>query len=142
MLDAPGKDSAMTGYAIQNLEEIEDSAVKYGLSPQLETHFARQDLGARTLGLSLQRLAPNTRQPFGHRHEHQEEVYVILGGGGRVSLDDAVVEVRRWDAIRVAPDTTRAFEAGPDGLELLAFGAHTDSGDVESVEGFWAGETG
>jgi mannose-6-phosphate isomerase-like protein (cupin superfamily) len=129
----------MTGYAIQNLEEIEDAAVKYGLSPQMESHFARKDLGAETLGLSLQRLAPNVRQPFGHRHEHQEEVYVIVSGSGRVSLGDEVHDVRRWDAVRVAPGTIRAFEAGPDGLELLAFGAHTDSGDVESVEDFWAG---
>jgi mannose-6-phosphate isomerase-like protein (cupin superfamily) len=129
----------MTGYAIRNLEEIEDSAVKFGLSPQLETHFARKDLGAETLGLSLQRLAPNMRQPFGHRHEHQEEVYVILSGGGRMSLGDEVLDVRPWDAVRVSAGTVRAFEAGPEGLELLAFGAHTDSGDVESVEGFWAG---
>jgi mannose-6-phosphate isomerase-like protein (cupin superfamily) len=128
----------MTGYAIRNLQEIEDSAVKFGLSPQFETHFARKDLGAETLGLSLQRLAPNIRQPFGHRHEHQEEVYVILSGGGRVSLGDEVLDVRPWDAVRVSPGTVRAFEAGPEGLELLAFGAHTDSGDVESVEGFWA----
>jgi mannose-6-phosphate isomerase-like protein (cupin superfamily) len=128
----------MTGYAIRNLQEIEDSAVKFGLSPQLETHFARKDLGAETLGLSLQRLAPNIRQPFGHRHEHQEEVYVILSGGGRVSLGDEVLDVRPWDAVRVSPGTVRAFEAGPEGLELLAFGAHTDSGDVEAVEGFWA----
>jgi mannose-6-phosphate isomerase-like protein (cupin superfamily) len=128
----------MTGYAIRNLQEIEDSAVKFRLSPQMETHFARKDLGAETLGLSLQRLAPNIRQPFGHRHEHQEEVYVILSGGGRVSLGDEVLDVRPWDAVRVAPGTVRAFEAGPEGLELLAFGAHTDSGDVESVEGFWA----
>jgi mannose-6-phosphate isomerase-like protein (cupin superfamily) len=139
MLDAVGKDSGMTGYAIRNLQEIEDSAVKFGLSPQLETHFARKDLGAETLGLSLQRLAPNIRQPFGHRHEFQEEVYVILSGGGRVSLGDELLDVRPWDAVRVAPGTVRAFEAGPEGLELLAFGAHTDSGDVESVEGFWAG---
>jgi mannose-6-phosphate isomerase-like protein (cupin superfamily) len=139
MLEPAGKDSGMTGYAIRNLEEIEDSAVKFGLSPQLETHFARKDLGAETLGLSLQRLAPNMRQPFGHRHEHQEEVYVILSGGGRVSLGDEVLDVRPWDAVRVSPGTVRAFEAGPEGLELLAFGAHTDSGDVESVEGFWGG---
>lgn len=138
MLEAVGKDSGMTDYAIQNLQEIEDSAVKFGLSPQMETHFARKDLGAETLGLSLQRLAPNVRQPFGHRHEFQEEVYVILSGGGRVSLGDEVLDVRPWDAVRVAPGTVRAFEAGPEGLELLAFGAHTDSGDVESVEGFWA----
>lgn len=129
----------MSGYAIRNLKEIEDSAVKFGLSPQMESRFARKDLGAETLGLSYQRLAPNVRQPFGHRHEQQEEVYVVLSGGGQVSLDGEVFEVRRWDAVRVAPDTTRAFEAGPDGLELLAFGAHTVSTDVETVEGFWAG---
>jgi mannose-6-phosphate isomerase-like protein (cupin superfamily) len=138
MLEAVGKDSGMTDYAIRNLQEIEDSAVKFGLSPQMETHFARKDLSAETLGLSLQRLAPNVRQPFGHRHEFQEEVYVILSGGGRVSLGDEVLDIRPWDAVRVAPGTVRAFEAGPEGLELLAFGAHTDSGDVESVEGFWA----
>lgn len=136
MLEAPGKDSGMS-YAIRNLKEIEDSAVKFGLSPQMESRFARKDLGAETLGLSYQRLAPNMRQPFGHRHEQQEEVYVVLSGGGRVSLDDEVVEIRPWDAVRVAPDTTRAFEAGPDGLELLAFGAHTVSTDVETVQGFW-----
>jgi mannose-6-phosphate isomerase-like protein (cupin superfamily) len=128
----------MTGYAIRNLKEIEDSAVKFGLSPQMESRFARKELGAETLGLSYQRLAPNMRQPFGHRHEQQEEVYVVLSGGGRVSLGDEVVEVRPWDAVRVAPETTRAFEAGPDGLELLAFGAHRVSTDVESVQGFWA----
>lgn len=128
----------MTGSTIRNLKEIEDSAVKFGLSPQMESRFARTDLGAETLGLSYQRLAPSVRQPFGHRHEHQEEVYVVLSGGGRVSFDDEVVELRPWDAVRVAAETTRRFEAGPDGLELLAFGAHTDSGDVETVQGFWA----
>ena len=128
----------MPGYAVRNLKEIEDSAVKFGLSPQMESRFARKELGAETLGLSYQRLAPNVRQPFGHRHEQQEEVYVVLSGGGRVSLDDEVVEVRPWDAVRVAPETARAFEAGPDGLELLAFGAHTVSTDVETVQDFWA----
>jgi uncharacterized cupin superfamily protein len=128
----------MTGYTIRNLKEVEDSAVKFGLSPQMESRFARTDLGAETLGLSYQRLAPSVRQPFGHRHEHQEEVYVVLSGGGRVSFDDEVVEVGPWDAVRVAAATTRCFEAGPDGLELLAFGAHTVSTDVETVQGFWA----
>jgi len=128
----------MSGYTIRNLKELEDSAAKFGFSPQMESRFARRDLGAQTLGLSYQRLAPNVRQPFGHRHEHQEEVYVILGGGGRVSFDDDVVELRPWDAVRVAAETTRCFEAGPDGLELLAFGAHTDSGDAETVQGFWS----
>jgi hypothetical protein len=47
-----------------------------------------------------------------------------------------VREVRRLDAIRVAPGSTRAFEAGPEGLEILATGAH-HAGDAQIEPGFW-----
>jgi mannose-6-phosphate isomerase-like protein (cupin superfamily) len=125
-------------YTVANLKELEDSATRFGLSPQLESRFARRPLGGETLGLSYQRLAPGTRQPFGHRHAVQEEVYVVVSGSGRVKLDDDVVELRPWDAVRVAPETMRCFESGPEGIELLAFGAHTDSGDAETVPGWWS----
>jgi len=61
---------------------------------------------------------------------------VILSGSGRVKLGDQVSEVRTLDAIRVSPDVARAFEAGPDGLEFLAFGPH-HPGDGEPVEDPW-----
>jgi mannose-6-phosphate isomerase-like protein (cupin superfamily) len=125
-------------YEIANLRDIEDSAVGFGLSPDVEAHFARKPLGMGRGGVSYQRLAPHVRQPFGHRHEDQEEVYVILGGSGRASLGDELVDVKPLDALRVSPETMRAFEAGPDGLEFLAFGAGR-AGDTEMVEGFWAG---
>jgi mannose-6-phosphate isomerase-like protein (cupin superfamily) len=128
-------------YEIANLREIEDSAVGFGLSPDVEAHFARKPLGMDRGGVSYQRLAPNVRQPFGHRHEDQEEVYVVLAGSGRMSLGDEVVEVEAMDAVRVSPDTLRALEAGDDGLEFLAFGAGR-AGDTEMVEGFWAGNGG
>ena len=128
----------MSGYAITNLREIEDSAPGFGLAPALEARFARSTLGPEAIGLSLQRLAPDVRQPFGHRHRRQEEVYVVLAGGGRVNLDGEVRDVRPWDAIRVAPATARCFEAGTDGLEFLAFGTSTGGGDdVESLPGWW-----
>jgi hypothetical protein len=53
-----------------------------------------------------------------------------------MKLDDEIVEVRPLDAIRVAPGTARAFEAGPDGLELIAFGPHR-AGDGELVDDPW-----
>jgi mannose-6-phosphate isomerase-like protein (cupin superfamily) len=130
----------MPGYSLTNLREVEDSAPKFGLAPALEARFPREALRFERIGLSLQRLAPNARQPFGHRHGEQEEVYVVVGGSGRVNLDGDVRAVREWDAIRVAPGTARAFEAGPDGLEFLAFG--TSAGgmtDVESLPGWWGG---
>jgi uncharacterized cupin superfamily protein len=119
-----------------NLAEVEDMAAKGGLSETQEARFARKPLDAQQVGLSLQRVKPGKRQAFGHRHGEDEEVYVILSGSGSVRLDDELVEVAEMDAIRVSPGVTRAFEAGPDGLELLAFGAHTED-DAEMVSDFW-----
>ena len=130
----------MTNFTIKNLKsDIEDSAPKFGLSPELEAHFAREDIGAENLGLSYQRLAPNVRGSFGHKHAKQEEVYVIVEGGGRVKLDDEVRDVKQWDAVRVASDTVRCFEAGPDGLALVAVGAPFEGeNDAEMIQGWWS----
>jgi quercetin dioxygenase-like cupin family protein len=127
----------MPGYTIKNLVSgVENSAEKFGMGDVLAAHFARKDLEATKLGVSLQRLKPNQRVPFGHRHEEQEEVYVVVGGSGRLKLDDDTVEVGRWDAVRVAPEVMRAFEAGPDGLEVVAFGA-PGIPDTQQEMGWW-----
>lgn len=122
----------MSAYTVKNLKDIEDSAVKFGLSPGMESRFARSDLGFEQIGLSYQRLAPDVHQPFAHRHHRQEEVYVVTDGAGRAKLGDDIVELRRWDAVRVAPGTVRAFAAGPEGLELLAFGG--GAGGMQDAE--------
>jgi quercetin dioxygenase-like cupin family protein len=123
-------------YTIKNLSETPDSAIKFGLSEMGEAHFPREELGAESTGLAYQVLKPGKRQAFGHRHDKAEEVYVVLSGNGRVRLDDEIVEIARLDAIRVAPSVMRAFEAGPDGLEWMAFGAHHDK-DGETDSDFW-----
>jgi uncharacterized cupin superfamily protein len=127
------------GYTLKNLkEDVEDQALRFGLSPQLESRFAREALGLTQVGFSYQRLAPNTRAPFGHRHRTHEEVYIVLGGGGRVKLDEEIVDLRTWDALRVAPETARHFDAGPDGLEVLALGLpNTEPSDVETLPAWW-----
>jgi mannose-6-phosphate isomerase-like protein (cupin superfamily) len=129
----------VSSFTHKNLMDVEDSAVKFGFSPQLESRFARGALETERVGVSYQRIAPDTRAPFGHHHGAQEEIYVILSGGGRAKLEDEIVELKPYDALRVAPDVTRAFEAGPDGLELIAFGSG-DGGleDAEVVPGWWA----
>ena len=130
----------MSDYTVMNLEDVEDSAPKFGLAPDLEAHFAREPLGCRATGVSLQRFAPGFRAPFGHKHAQQEEVYVLVNGSGRMKIEDDIVDLRRWDAVRVASGTMRNFEAGPDGAELLAFGGPTGGGpnDAEMVPGWWA----
>lgn len=131
----------MTGYTIKNLrDDVDDMAPRFDMSPQLEARFAREPLDCEQGGLSYQRFAAGTRAPFGHRHAEQEELYVVVSGGGRVKLDDEIRELRRWDALRVAPATMRAFEGGPDGLELVAFGAPNAPGDGEIVMGWWDGD--
>ena len=129
----------MSGYTKRNLrDDVEDSAVKFGMGEVLEAHFARDDLEATQFGISLQMLKPNQRVPFGHFHDRQEEVYVVVGGSGRLKLDDEVVELGRWDAVRIAPEVTRGVEAGPEGLELIAFGApNTGPQDVRQEMGWW-----
>ena len=129
----------MADYTIRNLKEIEDSATKFGLSPDLEARFVGSTLDQQSSGISYQRLAPNVRMPFGHKHEQQEELYVLVAGSGRIKLDDEVVDVRQWDAVRIGKETMRCIEAGPDGLELIAFGAPaTGHGDAQTTPGWWS----
>jgi mannose-6-phosphate isomerase-like protein (cupin superfamily) len=114
----------MAGYTVVNLKsDVEDMAPRGGLSPQMESRFARRALELEKSGLSYYKVAPGFRLPFGHRHGEQEEVYVILSGSARMKLDDDIVELRQWDAVRVPGEITRGFEAGDDGTEILAFGA-------------------
>jgi len=123
-------------YAKKNLRDVEDSAVKFGLSESQEARFARTDLGAEQTGMNFLRVKPSKREAFAHRHERAEEIYVVVGGSGRVKLDDDLVELAPLDAVRVSPGVTRSFEAGPDGLEVLVFGPHVE-GDGETVSDFW-----
>ena len=124
-------------YTVMRLTDVKDSAEEFGVGDDMEVRFAKDDLDAERTGVSHHRLKPSKRQPFGHRHEEAEEVFVVLNGSGRVKLDDEVVEVEPLDAIRVAPGVTRAFEAGPGGLEVLAVGARHD-GDGEIIPGWWS----
>jgi mannose-6-phosphate isomerase-like protein (cupin superfamily) len=129
----------MSDYTITNLKQVDDAAEQFGLSPNIEARFARKALESTTVAVSYQRLAPGFRIPWGHRHANQEEIYVVLSGGGRMKLDDDVVEVGQWDAVRVTAETMRGFEAGPEGAELLAVGAPIAAeNDVEMVQGWWS----
>ena len=126
-------------YTKKNLRsDVENQAPKFQMPSELEAHFARTPLGGETLGLTLFTLEPNFRIPFGHKHEGQEEVYVVVRGSARVKVDDEIVELGEWDAIRFDNDAMRNVEAGPDGLEYLAFSAGDDPGDAEMAPGWWS----
>jgi uncharacterized cupin superfamily protein len=129
----------MAGYTKLNLrEEVEDQAPNFGLEGKIEARMARVPLELEQSGISYQRLAPNFRLPFGHRHKTQEEIYVLINGSLRARLEDEVIELKPYDALRVHKDTMRSFEAGPEGAEMIAVGApHTGPGDADMVNGWW-----
>jgi mannose-6-phosphate isomerase-like protein (cupin superfamily) len=128
----------MTPYTVVNFEDVEDMAPKFGLAPGLDSRFARVPLGLEKSGLSRFRVGPGFRTPFGHSHSEQEELYVVVSGTARVKLDDDVVDLKTWDAVRIGPGVMRALEGGPDGCEVLAFGApNNENSDMEMVPGWW-----
>jgi quinol monooxygenase YgiN/mannose-6-phosphate isomerase-like protein (cupin superfamily) len=128
-----------SGYTLVNLEDVEDAAKRFGFGDQGEARFANRPLATVRTGVSHQRLRAGARQAFGHHHQHAEEVFVVLAGTGRVKIGDEIREVRGLDAIRVAPDSPRAFEAGPDGLEFIVVGPH-HAGDAVLESDFWPTE--
>jgi mannose-6-phosphate isomerase-like protein (cupin superfamily) len=121
----------------KKLTDVKDSAPEFGVDDGMEARFAKGDLDAEQTGVSHHRLAAGKRQPFGHKHEEAEEVYVVIAGSGLIKLDDEIVEIETLDAIRVSPEVTRAFEAGSDGLEVIAMGPRRD-GDGEVIPGWWS----
>jgi quercetin dioxygenase-like cupin family protein len=126
----------MSDFSIVNLLDVEDSVG--GRVDGLEGRFGRKHLESRDLGVSHWRYAPNFRHPVGHRHREQEEAYVVVGGSGRILLDGETHQLKQWDVVRVAPTTVRAFQAGADGLEVIAVGGpKPEGGDGEQAEVTW-----
>jgi mannose-6-phosphate isomerase-like protein (cupin superfamily) len=110
----------MSSFTVVNLLEVEDRIA--GRAPGIEGRFAREHLGSRDLGISRFRYGPDVRSPMAHSHTDQEEAYVVVAGSGRALLGEEVVDLSTWDVLRVAPEVIRAFEGGPEGLDLIAVG--------------------
>jgi mannose-6-phosphate isomerase-like protein (cupin superfamily) len=127
----------MPDFTKQNLMDLDDAAAERG--PDIEARFGRKHLNSEHLGLSYFRYGAGYRGPIGHRHREQEEAYVVVSGSGRAKLDDEMVELKRWDVLRVAPAVVRAFEGGPEGMEVIAVGSdRPEGGDGEMVPDFWS----
>jgi mannose-6-phosphate isomerase-like protein (cupin superfamily) len=129
----------MSDYTVVNLkQDVEDMAPRFGFSPGLESRFARGPLELEKSGVSYYRMAPGYRLPFGHRHSEQEEVYAVVSGSARFKVGDDVVELGQWDVLRVPGEVWRGMEGGPEGAEIIAFGApNTDNKDAEMAQGWW-----
>jgi mannose-6-phosphate isomerase-like protein (cupin superfamily) len=128
----------MSGYTKLNLrDEVPDMATGR-MPPGIEAHFGREALGCEKSGVTYYKLGPDFHPPFGHTHGEQEEIYVVVSGSARIKLDDEEIELGPLDAIRMQPGVTRAVKGGPEGCELLAYGApKTEQQDAEMLPGWW-----
>jgi uncharacterized cupin superfamily protein len=129
----------MSDYTIVNLGDVENVAPKFQMPEGMDVRFPKRMLGCTIGGVGIEKLPAGVRQPFGHTHTQQEEIYVIAEGSGRIKLDDDIEELRSWDILRVGPGVMRSFEAGPEGITVIAFGAplsEEDAGDL--VPGWWS----
>jgi hypothetical protein len=130
----------MAGYTVKNLKEIENQGVKFGLDENdIEIRMAKDPLECSACGLSYLRMGPGFRAPYGHTHKTQEEIYILVNGSARMKLGDELVDMKPFTAVRVSPETTRGYEAGADGAELIVIGApKTGGGDADTVPGWWS----
>jgi mannose-6-phosphate isomerase-like protein (cupin superfamily) len=126
----------MSDYTITNLKQCDDFAAANGVGEVGVIRFPREDVEAKATGFAHLTLNPGKRHPFPHRHDKAEEVYIVLAGSGHVKLEDELRDLAKYDIVRVAPHVRRGFEAGPDGMELLAFGARHEK-DGEILKDFW-----
>ena len=126
----------MSRFSTVNLLDLEN--VVGERAPGIDGRFARSKIDSRDLGVSLFRYAANLRSAMAHSHREQEEAYVVVAGSGRVLLDGETTDLRQWDVLRVAPEVVRAFEAGPDGLDIIAVGGpRPEDGDGVPGEATW-----
>jgi mannose-6-phosphate isomerase-like protein (cupin superfamily) len=127
----------MSNYAKINIDEVEDLAPQFGMAEMGEARFARSAIGGERIGLAYYRLKPDQRLGFGHRHAEDEEVYMVLSGSGRFKVGDEVFAVGPRDLIYVPPQSMRGWEGDAGGMEVVAFGSHTDGAHADMDQEFW-----
>lgn len=127
----------MSTHAKVNLEQVKDVAPDFGMAETCQSRFIRNATGAERIGLAFYRMHPGRRLGFGHSHGSDEEMYLVLSGSGRFKVGDEVLDVGPRDVVYVPPQDIREWEAGPDGMELIAFGGHTE-GETQLTPGWWS----
>jgi mannose-6-phosphate isomerase-like protein (cupin superfamily) len=105
------------GYTVKRIDEME--AIYNGSFKR-----AGAELGVESFGLQVFDMPPNFDGYPEHDHatDGQEEVYVVLSGGGEVEIDGERLAVDRERIVRVPAGTKRRLLPGPDGMRVLALG--------------------
>lgn len=113
------------------------------IDPELRFQRLRAELGVTTFGLNLIVLRPGQAGRI-HRHERQEEVYLVLEGELALTIEGEERRLGPGELARVAPDVRRQLaNRRPQKLVLLALGgsAQHDGRDGQAYPSWDATES-
>ena len=130
----------MADYTIVPVADVQDQAAEVGMDPDhFEIRFLRERLGLKNFAVTFERFGGGWRPARGHRHSVQEEVYFLVSGRAQGKFDGEVVDLEPWTAVRVPPETARAFRAAGDEDAVFVTIAAPQAGfdDVELIQDYW-----
>ena len=99
-------------------------------------------IGAEQVAITHRRMPQHTgsKGSYGHRHKTQEEIVFVLSGKLQFKLNDEVIELGKYDAIRIPPETWRGiWNDEPEDAEIVIVSKRIDdpTGDTEQIADFW-----
>ena len=108
----------MARYTVADVDSVE------GEGPGGAVRKMRRALGAQAFGFNYFTIpAGVTGLEHDHTDSGQEEISVVVRGGGHWRVDGEDVAVREGSVVRFDPETTRCPVAGADGLAFFSVGA-------------------
>lgn len=130
----------MSDYTVVRVADVPDMAGDVGMDPEhFDIRFLREPLALRNFAVTVERFGGEWKPTRGHRHTVQEEVYLLVSGRAQAKLGDEVIDLEPWTAVRVAPETSRAFRAaGTEDAVFVAIAApQAGFDDVEFIQDYW-----
>ena len=107
----------MSTHAVKKIDEME--AVYGGGFKR-----ARAELGVESFGMQIIDMPPNYESYPEHDHEHdrQEEVFLVMRGGGEIEIEGERFPLDAEHIARVGPETKRKIWPGPEGIRVVVLG--------------------
>ena len=130
----------MADYNIVPVADVPDQAAEVGMDPDyFEIRFMREQLGLKNFAVTFECFGGGWRPARGHRHTVQEEVYFLVSGRAQGNFDGEVIDLEPWTAVRVPPETARAFRAaGEEDAVFVTIGApQAGFDDIEFIQDYW-----
>ncbi len=128
----------MSDFTIVNADEVED--VYADSEVPGEFRALSEALGTEQVAVTLIRVPPHSdfEQGNGHRHEQQEELYIVGRGTLTMRFGDEVRELSAGSVVRVPPETVRSHRnLSDEPVELWAVSQKIEESDSEKVDDFW-----